>query len=72
MNRTSQAIQLLENEYLGELMDNYKQIMFQRFCDSTSNRDVLSHIHATANAIDGFAVYMSNECRDMLEVDNAS
>ena len=70
MQRQTQAIQLLENEYLAELMDNYKQIMFQRFCDSVSDAEILRNIHAKANAIDGFAVYMSNECRDMLEPDN--
>ena len=72
MTRQTQAIQLLENEYLSELMDMYKQIMFQRFCDSVSDGEILRNIHAKANAIDGFAVFMSNECRDMLEPDNAS
>ena len=53
-------------------MDDYKQIMFQRFCDSVSDAEILRNIHAKANAIDGFAVFMSNECRDILEPDDAS
>jgi hypothetical protein len=69
MNRKTQAIQLLENELLPELLDNYQQISMDRII-SAQGYDSLLSIQAQAVAIQGFRMFLMNECADMLGVED--
>ena len=69
MSRRNQAIALLESELFRELVDNFRQMQFEKFTNVQADTEMLASIHSQASAVNNFALYLHNECRDIIEDD---